>query len=226
MKIFAAPLTIEKKQLPKENQNIYQQGEIDILRLKEGIKITGDIWDKYVKYVEKIIDSNKITDKAALKIQEELDSLKKWWNEFEATWNPELLQSKTYDQKDYGQQYFSLNKQIPKSIQKKELEGFMKNLTELHCLVQATVYSGWFDSLYQLIQTNLLKLYNCLFAGYSGNISCENVYLVNTNYTPNQYNYFICHERLSNNTALLQQNLKPIENLQKAYLIDNISPKK
>lgn len=202
-------------------KNDYTQCQLDdILHLKKGIEITGDVWNKYVECLEELIASNKITDKAALKIQEELDSLRKGWEEFQKSWNPELLQSKTYDQKDDDQQYLSLNKQISKFTQKKELEVFLKNLTELHRLVQDTVYPGWLDKLHQFIQTNLLKLYNSLFAGYSGNISCENVYLVNTNYRPNKYNYFICHEKLSDNTALLNKNLNKIENFEKGFQLN------
>jgi|GEM_PF-6534696 len=218
MKIFDR-MSIEKKQLSKNN--VYQQNEKDILHLKEGIEITGNVWNKYVEHLEKLIASNKITDKAALKIQEELDPLKKWWDEFKAAWK--LPQPKTYDQKGHDQQDNSLNNQI---LQTKKLEDFTRNLAELHRLVQDTVYPGWLDRLHQFIQTNLLKLYNCLFAGYSGNISCENVYLVNDHYRPNKYNYFICQEKLSNNTALLNKDLNMLENFEKDYKLNACSPKR
>ncbi len=34
-----------------------------------------------------------------------------------------------------------------------------------------------------------------------------------------QYNYFICHEKLSDNTALLNKNLNKIENFKKRVQI-------
>lgn len=219
----------EKKELVKKNIDYHHHCRKDVLHVKEGIKITEDIWNKYVKHIEDLIVSNKIKDQVAKEIENRIEILNSHWQGFKAAWdfklpNPKDMQE--YDPFDPNpNQQYSLDKLIPKSTQKQEFDCFAKKITELHQAVQAFAYHSWFDRLYQFIKTSLLKLYNCLYAG-PGNISGEKVYITAANYgqtvimpryVPMKHNYFICQEKLSHNTALLQDDLKRMENWQKSF---------
>lgn len=229
----------EEKELSKKNLD-YQNCQKDVLHLKEGIKITEDIWNKYVKHIEDLIVSNKIKDQVAKEIESRIQILNRHWQGFKAAWdfklpNPAVMREYDPFNPNPNQQY-SVNKFLPKSMQKQEFDCFAEKITELHQVVQAFAYPCWFDRLYQFIKTNLLKLYNCLYAG-AGNISGEKVYITAANanygqtvimpgYVPMKHNYFICQEKLSHNTALLQDDLIRMENWQKASQLDITSPKR
>ena len=204
-------MTIDEKEFKKKSD--YLKCSIDIRQFEEGIKITKEVWNKYVFKIEELIQVKKMEDLDARKI---LEIIKLLNNHLE-------------------------NFQDPKSIQKRDLACFAEKLTKLHDLVQEYAYPGCLDKCYQFIKTCLLKLYNSLIAG-PGNLSGENVYIaaafsgqtvILPTYRPNKYNYFICHEKLKYNAALLkedfnelQKDLKCNENFQNAILIDTYSPKR
>lgn len=164
--------------------------------------------------------------------------LNKHWQDFKSAWefklpNPKDIREHDPFNPDPNQQY-SVNKLLPAYTKKEEFVCLTKKITELHQAVQGFAYPCWFDRLYQFIKTSLLKLYNCLYAG-PGNISGEKVYITAANYgqtvimpryVPMKHNYFICQEKLSHNTALLQDDLKRMENWQKASRLDSASFKR
>lgn len=206
------------KDLPKKND--YQYGQDDINRVKAGIKIIDEVWNKYLEHINNLIASAKIKDKDVPKIQGKVECLNKHWQDFNKAWDfehPDALRNHCFFDRNPHQYY----------VDKKESLGcFARKLTELHHAVKDAAYPHWFERLYQFIKTSLLKLYNCLFAG-PRNLSGENVYIVAANcgyttlmpsYTPTRHNYFICQEKLSDNIALLQEDLAPVEKGQKNFL--------
>jgi hypothetical protein len=209
-----------KKDLSKKND--YQYGQDDISRVNEGIKIIEEVWNKYLDHINDLIESAKIKDQDAPKIQGKVECLNKHWQDFNEAWNfehPKLDAKQNHCLFDRNPNQYYVDK-------KKSLDCFAQKLTELHYAVKNAAYPGWFDRLYQFIKTSLLKLYNCLFAG-PRNLSAENVYIVAANYgytammpnyTPTRHNYFICQEKLRDNIALLQEDLEPIEKWQKNSL--------
>lgn len=215
----------DEKELQKKLE--YQCCQKDVLHLKEGIKITDDVWGKYVKHIEELIASNKIKDQAAIEIQNRIMCLNDHWEKFKTTWDdfklPKPGAVRDHDPFDSNpNQQYSVDKLMPKDIQKQRFDCFVGKITELHHIVQEFAYPCWLDRLYQFIMTSLLKVYNCLYAG-PGNLSGENVYIgaahsgeavMIPRYVPMRHNYFICQEKLSHNTALLQDDLNRIENWQ------------
>ncbi|WP_342219462.1 hypothetical protein [Rickettsiella endosymbiont of Miltochrista miniata] len=220
----------EEQELQKKYLD-YQHCQIDVLRVKEGIKKTEDIWNKYSAHIGNLIASAKIKDQDIDAINGRIEVLNEHWKKFKAAWEFTLPKpnDRDYDPFDPNpNQQYSVGKLIPKSTQKQEFDCFAKRITELHDKIQELAYSCWFDRLYQFIKTNLLRLYNCLYAG-PGNLSAENVYLVAAHHgqaammpchRPKKHNYFICQEKLSDNTALLQEDLAVIKNWQNASRLD------
>ncbi|WP_342146413.1 hypothetical protein [Rickettsiella endosymbiont of Aleochara curtula] len=205
------------KGLSKKND--YQYCQKDINRVKEGIKIIDEVWNKYLEHINDLIASAKINDQDAPKIQGMIKCLIKHWQDFKEAWNFEYPKPENHCLFDRNPNQYYVDKQ-------KSLDCFAQKLTELHHAVKDAAYPGWFERLYQFIKTSLLKLYNCLFAG-PRNLSSENVYIVAakygyaptmSSYTPTRHNYFICQEKLRDNIALLQEDLAPIEKWQKNSL--------
>ena len=205
------------KSLSKKNH--YQYCQDDIKRVKEGIKIIEEVWNKYLEHIQDLIASAKIKAQDASKIQGMIECLIKHWQDFKEAWNFEYPKPENYCLFDRNPNQYYVDK-------KKSLDCFAQKLTELHHAVKDAAYPGWFERLYQFIKTSLLKLYNCLFAG-TRNLSGENVYIVAANYrytalmpiyTPTRHNYFICQEKLRDNIALLQEDLAPIEKRKKNSL--------
>lgn len=223
MKNLGTVMKNDEKELQYLN---YQLCQKELLHLKEGIKITEDVWNKYKAHILDLIASNKIKNRAAIEIQNRIMCLNNHWKALKEAWSFKLPQPEVirdYDPFDPNPyQQYSVHKLLPKSTQQQKLDCFAKKITELHYAVQAFAYPCWLDRLYQFIMTSLLKVYNCLYAG-SGNISAENVYITAAyageaarmpHYVPMKHNYFICQEKLSHNTAVLQDDLRRMKKWQ------------
>lgn len=213
----------EEKVLKKKYSD-YQKCKKEILYLKEGISITEDVWNKYVKHIEDLIAAGKINDQAAITIQDKIEFLKERWQAFKSAWKFELPKSNGNDHDPFDPnpyQQYSVDKLLPNSMQKQALNCFSKNLTALHGLVKDMAYPGWFDRLYQFIKTMLLKLHNCLCAGPRILSGVDHYYIdakyepESLHYVPTKHNYFICQEKLMHNTAVLDTDLSQIESYQR-----------
>ncbi len=219
----------EEKELKKKYRD-YQYCQKDLAQVKEGIKITDDVWNKYIAHIEKLIASTKIKDKTIAVIKSRIEVLNEHWGAFKKAWECEPRKLPKSNAHDYDpcdlnldQQY--INKLLPLSTQKQEFDCFVERITKLHHKVQKFAYSCWLDRLVQFIKTSLLKLYNYFFAGPK-NLSGDHYYIdvskyepQASHYLPRKHNYFICQEKLSHNTALLQVDLTFIEHWQ------NLQPK-
>lgn len=215
----------------------YQECEKDIRRLKEGIRLTNNVWNKYKTCIEQLIAGNeKAKEEAINKIRKRIKVLDDHWQDFTQAWNKFQFpkQSKSYQRDLFdpnADQVSNLPKLITKCFtvkEKKQFECFINKITDLHQDVQDFAYPHWFDRLYQFIKTTLLKLYNCLYSG-PANLSGEKFYItaanygdaeIKSHYVPAKHNYFICQEKLMNNTDVLQKDLSIIENWQESARLD------
>jgi hypothetical protein len=199
-----------------QNKNECQQYQEKVSNLKKGIEITHAVWNKYKSEIKNLIQTNKIKSSDVETIQRRIELLDNHWRTFKKAWEVEWPGPTLRDKGFFDP------KRIPNRTQNQILNCFSEKLTELHDLVQNYAYPGYLNKLYQLIETLLLELYNCLLANPE-KISDEQVSktvlaaaysgqtVIMSSYRPIKYNYPSLHKILSGNTALLKEDLNELE---------------
>lgn len=100
----------DQKKLKKKYDE-YLKRKDEIKDLKAGIKLTGDVWNKYVEYIESLIARDKINDQTRKMLRNKISILNEHWQDFKEAW--EFKASKSHDYGLFPDQRYNLDKLLP-----------------------------------------------------------------------------------------------------------------